>query len=59
MTKQKIFKVVRKTIGDDKDNFVIRWKNLDKKMIRGLKHDLNVFCADYLGSKTPTEVESP
>ena len=57
--KEKIFKVVRKTIGEDKDNFVVRWKNLDKKTIRALKHDLNEFCSDYLAPKTPTKVESP
>ena len=50
--KEKIFKVVRKTIGEDKNNLVVRFKNLDTKTIRELKRDLNVFCHEYLVEKS-------
>ncbi|MAB89473.1 MAG: hypothetical protein CMJ90_08455 [Planctomycetes bacterium] len=42
----KIFKVVKKTV-DDKDQLVIRYKNLTKKDAKELKNDLNEFCQAY------------
>ena len=38
--KPKIFKVVRKSIADDKNNLVIRWKNLEKDDIKQLRVEL-------------------
>ena len=42
----KIFKVVKKTV-DDKDQLVVRYKNLTKKDAKELKSDLNEFCQAY------------
>ena len=45
-SKAKIFKVVKKTV-DDKDQLVVRYKNLTKKDAKDLKRDLNEFCQAY------------
>lgn len=42
----KIFKVVKKTV-DEKDQLVVRYKNLAKKDAKELKKDLNEFCQAY------------
>ena len=43
----KIFKVKKKTIKDDKNNFVIRFKNLTKQDEKDLRSDLDVFISGY------------
>jgi uncharacterized protein YutE (UPF0331/DUF86 family) len=43
----KIFKVVKKTV-DEKDQLVIRYKHVDKKKIKELKRQLDVFCQAWL-----------
>ena len=42
----KIFKVVKKTV-DEKDQLVVRYKNLSKQDAKELKKDLNEFCQAY------------
>ena len=44
---RKIFKVKKKTIKDDKNNFVIRYKNLSKGEEKDLRSDLDVFISGY------------
>lgn len=44
---RKIFKVKKKTIKDDKNNFVIRFKNLSKGEEKDLRSDLDVFISGY------------
>lgn len=43
----KIFKVVKKTV-DEKDQLVVRYKYVDKKHIKELKKELNLFCQAWL-----------
>ena len=38
--KPKIYKVTRKNLNDDKNNFVVRFKNLDKEQIKQLRVEL-------------------
>ena len=46
---KKIFKVKRKTIKDDKNNFVIRWKgDWSVQEIRDFRMDLDYFVQEYL-----------
>ena len=42
----KIFKVVKKTV-DEKDQLVVRYKNLSKQDLKEFKRDLNEFCQAY------------
>ena len=44
---KKLFKVKKKTIKDDKNNFVIRFKNLSKQEEKDLRSDLDVFISGY------------
>ena len=44
---RKIFKVKKKTIKDDKNNFVIRFKDLSKGEEKDLRSDLDVFISGY------------
>ena len=49
---KKIFKVKRKTLGDDKNNFVIRWKgDWDKQEIKDFRNDLDYYISRYLQEK--------
>ena len=49
---KKIFKVKRKTLGDDKNNFVIRWKgDWDKQEIKEFRNDLDYYISRYLQEK--------
>ena len=43
----KIFKVVKKTV-DEKDQLVVRYKHVDKKNIKELKKELDVFLQAWL-----------
>jgi uncharacterized protein YutE (UPF0331/DUF86 family) len=43
----KIFNVVKKTV-DEKDQLVIRYRHVDKKQIKELKKELNVFVQAWL-----------
>ena len=43
----KIFKVVKKTV-DEKDQLVVRYKNVDKKKIKELKRELDTYCQAWL-----------
>ena len=38
--KPRVYKVTRKNIADDKNNFVVRWKNLSKEEIKQLRVEL-------------------
>jgi len=38
--KPRIYKVTRKNIADDKNNFVVRWKNLSKEEVKQLRVEL-------------------
>ena len=54
--KPKIFKVTRKNINDDKNNFVIRWKNLSKEEIKQLRIELDDVVAHYfVKQEAPSE----
>lgn len=44
---RKLFKVKKKTIKDDKNNFVIRFKNLSSAEQKDLRADLDIFIASY------------
>ena len=46
--KKKIFKVKKKVINDDKNNFVVRFKGLSKAEERELRSDLDTFLNSYL-----------
>ena len=46
----KIFKVVKKTV-DDKDQLVVRYKNVDKKEIKHLKKAVNDCCQAWLAGQ--------
>jgi len=56
---QKIFKVKRANIKDDKNNFVIRFKgDWSVQQIRDFRMDLDYFCQEYLSERnavTPEE----
>ena len=43
----KIFKVVKKTV-DEKDQLVVRYKNIDNKKVKELKRELNAFLDAWL-----------
>jgi uncharacterized protein YutE (UPF0331/DUF86 family) len=43
----KIFNVVKKTV-DEKDQLVIRYRHVDKKQIKELKKELNLFVQAWL-----------
>ena len=43
----KIFKVVKKVV-DEKEQLVVRYKNLSKQDAKDFKKDLNDFCQAYL-----------
>ena len=40
VAKQRIYKITRKNLNDDKNNFVVRWKNLSKEEIKQLRIEL-------------------
>lgn len=46
--KKKIFKVKRKEIDENKDNFVVRFKGLTKPEIKALRTDLDEYLKHYL-----------
>ena len=50
----KIFKVVKKTV-DEKDQLVVRYKHVDKKLIKELKKELDQFCQAWLAKIVPEE----
>ena len=43
----KIFKVKKKTIDEDKNNFVVRFKNLSKEQIKQLRVELDDVCRHF------------
>ena len=53
-TDPKIFKLKKKRL-DEQDGFFIRYKNLDKKLVRELKADLDRFTQAYLKNQEPEE----
>ena len=53
-TDPKIFKLKKKCL-DEHDGFWIRYKNLDKKLIKELKADLDRFTQAYLKSAEQEE----
>ena len=46
-TDPKLYKFARKTIDEDKNNLVLRFKNLSTKQIRELKGALNDFIVGF------------
>ena len=55
---KKIFKVKRKTLNDDKNNFVIRWKgDWDKQEIKDFRSDLDYYISRYLDERQEDEDE--
>ena len=50
----KIFKVVKKVV-DEKEQLVVRYKNLSKADAKDFKKDLNEFCQAYQGKIVSTE----
>ena len=44
---RKIYKAVRKTIDDNKDNLVIKFKNLRPIDIRELRNEINLLTTDF------------
>ena len=55
---RKIFKVKKKTIKEDKNNFVIRFKNLSKGEQKDLRADLDIFVAGYFDYDDKEEKEA-
>ena len=55
---RKIFKVKKKTINEDKNNFVIRFKNLSKGEQKDLRADLDIFVAGYFDYEEKEEKEA-
>ena len=47
VVKPKLYKFVRKEINDDKNNIVLRFKNLNTKQIKELKKSLNQFIVGF------------
>lgn len=45
----KIFKVVKKTV-DEKDQLVVRYKNIDKKQVKELKKVVNASCQTWVAA---------
>ena len=56
--KPKIYKVTRKNINDDKNNFVVRFKNLDKEQIKQLRVELQDVGDHFFDSQEPQESRS-
>ena len=55
---KKIFKVKKKTLNNDPNNFVIRWKgDWDKQEIRDLRTDLDYYLSRYLDEKLEEDIE--
>ena len=50
----KIFKVVKKVV-DEKEQLVVRYKNLSKADAKEFKKDLNEFCEAYYRKIVSTE----
>ena len=50
----KIFKVVKKTV-DNKEQLVVRYKNIDKKQVKELKKTLNDSCQAWVQTIVPEE----
>ena len=53
-TDPKIFKSKKKCL-DEQDGFWIRYKNLDRKLLKELKADLDRFTQAYLKNQDPEE----
>ena len=54
--KPKIYKVTRKNINEDKNNFVVRWKNLSKEEIKQLRIELDDVVAHFfVKQEAPSE----
>ena len=54
----KIFKVVRKNIADDKNNLVIRFKNLEKDDIKQLRAELQDVVDHFFDKQEQHETRS-
>ena len=55
--KKKIFKAKRKEIDGSKDQYIIRWKNLEKDEIKALRIALDECCSDFLEPARDTRSE--
>lgn len=47
----KLFKVKKDKENDDQ--FIVRWKNLSKQQIKGLRSDLDEYCKAYFHKADP------
>ena len=56
--KPKIYKVTRKNINDDKNNFVVRFKNLDKEQVKQLRVELQDVVDHFFETQEPHESRS-
>ena len=56
--KPKIFKVTRKSINDDKNNLVVRWKNLEKDEIKQLRTELQDVIDHFFDKQEQHETRS-
>ena len=56
--KPKIFKVTRKNINDDKNNLVVRWKNLEKDDIKQLRTELQDVIDHFFDKQEQHETRS-
>ena len=55
VAKPRIYKVTRKNIADDKNNFLVRWKNLSKEEIKQLRVELQDVVDHFFDRQEPQE----
>ena len=58
VAKSKIYKVTRKNISDDKNNFVVRWKTLSKEEIKQLRVELQDVVDHFFDRQERQETET-
>ena len=56
-TEPRLYKFTRKTIDEDKNNLVLRFKNLTTKQIRELKMSLNDFIVGFFDKEEEEIIE--
>lgn len=57
VAKPKIYKVTRKNIADDKNNFVVRWKDLSKDEIKQLRVEIQDVLDHFFDKQDQTHSE--
>ena len=56
--KRKIYKCVRKTVDDNKDCLVIKFKNLRPIDVRELRGEINLLTKDFFVQEEPIEAQT-